>query len=155
MVFITQPTKEGETKECPNCKAELVSRLSDYKGRFEDKIQWQPKSERKSHYDKKYNCKIESDSPNGESNVPPQTSDEYLKNRQTELNRETQDSDDQMQKLIASDYTDHELTTIYQDIDELIALEQIIKSKFQERGIELNAQKIGMYMKLIRGRDHE
>jgi len=81
--------------------------------------------------------------------------DECLKNRQTELAQETQDFGDKMQKLIVSAYTDDELTALYKDIDKLIALEHIIKSKFEERGIELNAQKIGMYMKLTRGAEHE
>jgi len=151
MVFITQPTKEGETKECPNCKVDLVSRLSDYRGRFPDKILWQSKSERKAHYDKNGNCNKESDISNGESNIPSQTSDEFFKNLQTELDQETRDSDDKVEKLIVSVYNDDELITIYQNIDRLIALEHIIKSKFEEKGIELNVQKIGMYMKLIRG----
>jgi len=83
------------------------------------------------------------------------TPDEYLKNKQTELDQETRDFDDKMQKLIVSAYTNDELTTIYLDIEKLIALEHIIKSTFEERGIELNVQKIGMYMKLVRGGDNE
>ena len=39
MVFIVQPTEEGETEKCPNCDMELVGRLTDYKGRFTDKLQ--------------------------------------------------------------------------------------------------------------------
>lgn len=165
MVFIVQPTEEGETKECPNCDVELVGRLSDYKGRFPDKLQWQSKSERKAHYDKNGNCKEESDGSNAKSNIPSQTpaasnppsqtSDEYLKNKKTELEQETRDFDDKMQKLIVSTHTNDELTRIYKDIDKLIALEHLIKSKFEERGIELNAQKIGLYIKLVRGVDNE
>lgn len=60
-----------------------------------------------------------------------------------------------MQKLIVSTHTNSELITIYKDIEKLIALEHIIKAKFEEQGIELNAQKIGMYMKLVRGIHHE
>ncbi len=56
MTFIVQPTKEGETKECPTCNVSLIARLTDYKGRFPDKLQWQQSSERKAHYDKDGNC---------------------------------------------------------------------------------------------------
>jgi len=81
------------------------------------------------------------------------TPDKYLKDKQTELAQETQNFDDKMQKLIVSVYANDELITIYQGVDKLIALEHIIKSKFEEKGIELNAQKIGMYLKIIRGVD--
>jgi len=155
MTFIVQPTEEGETQKCPNCDVDLVGRLSDYKGRFQDKLQWQSKSERKAHYDKNGNCKGEPNSSNVESNTPSKTSDEYLKNKQTELDQETRDFDDKIQKLIVSAYSNDELTTIYRGIDQLIALEHIIKLKFEEKGIELNAQKIGMYVKLVRGGDNE
>ena len=93
-------------------------------------------------------------SPNSMSSTPP-TSDEYLKNKQTELEKEAQNFDDRMQKLILSSYINEELAKIYKDIDRLIALEHIIKSKFEEKGIELNVQKIGMYVKLVRGADNE
>jgi len=94
--------------------------------------------------------------PVSESTTPSvPTSDEYLKNKQTEIEQETRDFDDRMQKLIVSAYTDDGLIRIYKDIDKLIALEHIIKSKFEERGIELNAQKIGMYIKLVRGADDD
>lgn len=63
MGFITQPNKEGETKECDSCGMDLVGRLTDYKGRFPDKLQWQSATERKAHYDKDGNCK-ESTIPN-------------------------------------------------------------------------------------------
>ena len=63
MVFITQPKTEGETKECDSCGMDLVGRLTDYKGRFPDKLQWQSATERKAHYDKDGNCK-ESTTPN-------------------------------------------------------------------------------------------
>jgi len=72
---------------------------------------------------------------------PAPTSDEYLKNRQTELDQETRVFDDEMQKLIVSAYTNDQLTTIYKDIEKLIALEHLIKAKFEEHGIELNVQK--------------
>lgn len=83
------------------------------------------------------------------------TTDEYLKEKQTQIEQETRNFDDKMQKLIVSAYTNDELTTIYKGIEKLIALEHLIKGKFEEQGIELNAQKIGMYMKLIRGIDNE
>lgn len=63
MVFITQPKEEGEKKECDSCGMDLVGRLTDYKGRFPDKLQWQSVNERKAHYDKDGNCK-ESTTPN-------------------------------------------------------------------------------------------
>jgi len=56
-----------------------------------------------------------------------------------------------MHKLIVSSYDNEQLFSLYKDIDNLIALEHMIKAKFEERGVELNAQKIGMYMKLVRG----
>ena len=55
MTFITQPTKEGETKDCPNCGAKLIARLKVYKD-YDDKIQWQNEKETKAHYDKDGNC---------------------------------------------------------------------------------------------------
>jgi len=94
--------------------------------------------------------------PVSESTTPSvPTPDEYLKNKQTEIAQETRNFDDKMQKLIVSSHTNDELIRIYKDIDKLIALEHIIKSKFEERGIELNAQKIGLYLKLVRGIDDE
>ena len=84
------------------------------------------------------------------SSTPP-TVDDYLKNKQTKIESTEKDFDDKMQKLIVSAYTNDELTKMYKDIEKLIALEHIIKSKFEEKGIELNVQKVGMYMKLVRG----
>ena len=86
-------------------------------------------------------------SPNSTQPSP----DEYLKNRPTELDQEISVFDDKIQKLIVSTYTNSELSVIDNGIDRLIALEHIIKSKFEEKGIELNAQKIGMYLKIIQG----
>lgn len=57
MTFIVAPTKEGETKKCPECDLEIIGRLTDYKGRFPDKLQWQTLEPRKAHYDKDGNCK--------------------------------------------------------------------------------------------------
>ncbi len=71
MTFITQPKKEGEEKTC-GCDAELVGRLTDYKGRFPDKLQWQEKESRKAHYDKDGNCKDLTN--NGAIHVPDNTS---------------------------------------------------------------------------------
>lgn len=55
MTFITQPKKEGEIKDCPNCGAKLIARLKVYKD-YDDKIQWQNEKETKAHYDKDGNC---------------------------------------------------------------------------------------------------
>jgi len=63
MVFITAPAKEGETKKCPECDIDLIGRLTDYKGRFADKLQWQITTERKAHYDKDGNCKSDAPKP--------------------------------------------------------------------------------------------
>lgn len=83
MAFITQPTKEGETRECDNCGMDLTARLTDYKGRFPDKIQWQSKNERKAHYDKDGNCKGIDDEaqeyPNGKAEPHPETQNIDLK----------------------------------------------------------------------------
>jgi len=79
------------------------------------------------------------------------TSNELVKKRHTELDQEAQNFDDKMQKLILSSYDNVQLTSLYKDIDALIALEYLIKTKLEERGIEQNPQKIGMYMKLVRG----
>jgi len=57
MVFITQPTTEGEESECIYCGQDLISRLTDYKGKFPDYPQWQLTTERKSHYIKNGGCK--------------------------------------------------------------------------------------------------
>jgi len=92
--------------------------------------------------------------PISESTSIP-TTDEYLKEKQTQIEQEARNFDDKMQKLIVSAYTNDELTTIYKGIEKLVALEHIIKTKFEEQGIELNAQKIGIYLKLIQGIDHE
>jgi len=83
------------------------------------------------------------------NDLPRPTPDEYLKNKQTD--NETKDFDNTMQKLIVSVYDNDTLSTIYQNIDKLIALEHMVKSKLKERNIELNAQKIGMYVKLVNG----
>jgi len=59
MTFITKPTEEGETKDCQKCDTPLISRWTDYKGQWEDKLQWQTLEPRKAHYDKDGNCKTE------------------------------------------------------------------------------------------------
>ena len=148
MAFIVAPKTEGESKECPECKVKLVGRLTDYKGRFPDKLQWQTETERKAHYDKDGNCKGETP----KTSQPP-TVDEFLEKRQAEINETSQNQDETLQKLIVQSYKDESVIDIYSEIDKLIALEHMIKLKFEERGIELNAQKIGMYMKLVRGCD--
>jgi len=56
MVFITKPDEEGETTKCQNCDVDLIARWTDYKGRYEDKLQWQTLEPRKAHYDKEGNC---------------------------------------------------------------------------------------------------
>ncbi len=56
MTFITQPKKEGETIECPNCKDIIIARLKEYKD-FPSKIQWQDHDKTKAHFDKDGNCK--------------------------------------------------------------------------------------------------
>jgi len=63
MVFITAPAKEGDTKKCPECDIDLIGRLTDYKGRYADKLQWQITTERKAHYDKDGNCKSDAPKP--------------------------------------------------------------------------------------------
>lgn len=158
MTFIVQPKTEGQTMNCPNCDGLLVARLKEYKY-FTSKIQWQDKDQTKAHFDKYGGCKGEPASPETPGMAQPgwdlelstPTPDEYLKNRKTELDQETRDFDDKMQKLIVSAYADDELINIYKDIDRLIALEHVLKSKFTERGIELNVHKIGLYLKLLRG----
>jgi len=81
MVFIIQPNKEGETKKCDACGMDIIGRLTDYKGRFPDKLQWQLFTERKAHYDKDGNCKgeinLNSTTPNTSDNtIIPQNTQE-------------------------------------------------------------------------------
>ena len=54
--YVKKPEKEGETLQCPNCDNSLIARWTDYKGRWEDKLQWQDTSPRKAHYDKSGSC---------------------------------------------------------------------------------------------------
>jgi len=56
MTFIVQPTKEGETKDCPSCGKPIVARLKVYKD-YPDKIQWQDEKVTEAHYDKMGDCK--------------------------------------------------------------------------------------------------
>lgn len=71
MTFITQPTEEGETRECPSCDIALISRWTDYKGRFPDKLLWQTKEPRKAHYDKNGNCKGAEDTKSAQADTTP------------------------------------------------------------------------------------
>jgi len=57
MVFTKQPKKEGEEKDCENCDIPLIARWTDYKGKYDDKLQWQTIEPRKSHYEYNGNCK--------------------------------------------------------------------------------------------------
>jgi len=59
MVFIVQPTKEGQTTQCPNCDTDIIARWTDYGGKFPDKLQWQTVDPRKAHYTKNGSCKSE------------------------------------------------------------------------------------------------
>jgi len=54
---IEKPVEEGEKSECIYCGQDLIARLTDYKGRFPDYLQWQLVTERKSHYLKDGGCK--------------------------------------------------------------------------------------------------
>ena len=68
---IDKPTKEGEESKCIHCNIQLIGRLTDYKGRFPDYLQWQSPTERKAHYLKDGGCKEAT--PNTSSNVPEAT----------------------------------------------------------------------------------
>jgi len=54
---IEKPSEEGEKSECIYCEIDLVARLTDYQGKFQDYLQWQLTTERKSHYLKDGGCK--------------------------------------------------------------------------------------------------
>lgn len=80
MVFIVQPTGEGEKMECPNCGAELISRLKEYKD-FPSKIQWQNKDQTKAHFDKNGDCKGETlEVENNETSEQPQNKASQIPN---------------------------------------------------------------------------
>ena len=80
MTFITQPKKEGETKDCPNCGGKLVARLKVYKD-YDDKIQWQNEKETTAHYDKDGNCKGITTS--GTADVPETTTQSTITQKNT------------------------------------------------------------------------
>jgi len=75
MVFVTKPTKEGQTTKCPNCDTDIIVRWTDYGGKYPDKLQWQTVEPRKAHYTKDGSCKEESsEQDNGQSTLSPESS---------------------------------------------------------------------------------
>lgn len=112
MGFMVQPKKEGVTNICPNCDTELIGRLSNYKGRFPDKLQWQSKSERKAHYDKNGNCKdaegtTSTQSTSNESSKPGYGPEISKTNSQDEDIRYIKNKIDLMFAMISEQFRDY------------------------------------------------
>ena len=124
MTFITPPEKEGDTKKCPTCGLELVGRLTDYKGRYPDKKQWQNKGSRKAHYDKDGNCK--DSTVNTENTAPAPTNIDNTSNL-PEMDPGTCNHVDK----------------------QIIFIRQIEARVFSVLGKDANVAKVGMYVKLI------
>ena len=70
-VKIEKPTKEGEESKCVHCGVQLIGRLTDYKGRFPDYLQWQATDERKAHYLKDGGCKGQSNNSDNKPDTNP------------------------------------------------------------------------------------
>ena len=133
MTFIVPPSKEGQEAKCPTCKVEIIGRLTDYKGRFPDKLQWQDKDSRKAHYDKDGNCKDLTSS--GTVHVSETTTVE------TSTIAEPLDPNVLILDLDS-------ITSKY--VDEQIHLIQEIEKKVNfVLGKDARGDKVGMYVKLI------
>jgi len=112
MVFITQPNKEAETKKCDSCGMDLVGRLTDYKGRFPDKLQWQSATERKAHYDKDGNCKNQEETPDNEIELKPKDKSQTTLPEKITHNLTTQEMLERiyaMTEEMYQDFTDRKL----------------------------------------------
>jgi len=108
MTFVTQPTDEGETRECPTCDVELIGRWTDYKGKWEDKLQWQTVEPRKAHYDKDGNCKGVEDVKSTQSSTVPTRGDAPSKtNSLDEDMRYVKNKIDLMFAMIAEQFRDY------------------------------------------------
>lgn len=109
MPRIEQPVVEAQESECIYCGIDLIARLTDYKGKFPDYLQWQSTIDRKSHYMKDGGCKSQDKSKaSKESPQIPQT------NSSDEDMRYVRNKIDLMFAMIAEqfrDYTDRKSQT--------------------------------------------
>lgn len=141
--------KEGATMTCNNCDTDLICRKKDYGGNYKATLQWQ-NEDGTAHYltkdGKNFTCVIPEDEREkivAEHDPSNQSLDGF--------DTPTKQDDSKMQELIVKVFKPDEIISKYENIDKLIASEYMVKLKFTERGIEPNVQKIGLYMKLLRG----
>ena len=117
MTFIVQPKKEGETKECDSCGMDLVGRWTDYKGKWEDKLQWQTIEPRKAHYTKDGDCK---ESITTEGTQTESTQQEITTSSGTQEGNITPEQNNELKALSLK-------------IDEIYAMIKVQFDEYQER----------------------
>jgi len=117
---------EGAEMTCKGCGTELICHMSNYKGDFKNKLQWQ-NEDGKAHYattnGKDFTCNIpETDENEIElKNIPKTTEQETItaSNPQEQLNNLTNDEmitrTYDMVKQMYHDYVDTKLTEVKQD----------------------------------------
>lgn len=122
---------------CTNCGTRLVCHMSEYKGDFKNKLQWQ-NSDSTAHYStkdgKNFSCNVLNE-------IELKPNDEFLNKKQEEIKNQTESK----VKL-----TDQQLIAIHDQIDTLLIIEKIVTARLQGVSDELpNPAKVGMYMKFL------
>ena len=137
--------KEGAEMTCKNCGSELVCHMSEYKGDFKNKLQWQ-NEDKTAHYSTK-------DGKNFTCNVPNETepNDKFLQQKQEEIKGQTKITQSTIQETKKTVFTVDDLVTIDKELDKLIVIEAIVTKKLTT-DVPPNPQKEGMFMKLLYGK---
>ena len=169
--------EEGATMECLTCKANLVCHMKDYGNNMPPRLQWQNPIDGSAHYKttngKDFTCNIPKLEENlrkeharvkdgiesGEIKESIEPLYTMLRNfgiiegdKRDEIKLNTNERfEEDMQGLIEKNYNKSEGIAFGQRVEKLIAQEHLILLKFQEKGIEPNVQKIGMYLKILNG----
>ena len=141
--------KEGAEQKCDKCGTPLicVKITKEWNGKSETKLQWQVKGTGKPHFqfagDKKYKCiniPEKNEDTAASSSVKDDVNDDYLKKKQSELLA--------CKSKLSAEQTD----AINAEIDLLQAIEKLVTGKLSVGNSEVNPQKVGMYIKLVRDR---
>lgn len=118
---------EGVEMSCKSCGTDLICHMSNYKGDFKNKLQWQ-NADGSAHYKfngKDYSCVIPEEIELNSAPEPETSQHETLSNY-----------------LLPVD-------NINSEIDKLIAIEEIVTKKLTTNNTPPNPAKVGMYMKFV------
>ena len=144
--------EEGINGECPNCGTHVTCRMSNYKGKFENKLQWQNdngKAHIKFSPPNSYNCQIpddvKSDIPPGTPATPniPEPPESVPLPRAPPKNNYVQElSGNFIQNIIKT-------TNNIRQIEAIVRNEMARNQTTGKYDVPVNDAKVGMYVKFL------